>query len=102
TSKEKAQARPVRQALKKAVAEVDSQEKADKVIGKLEEKAADKTATEVEKTQPPASTPANAAQQVKEAVQAAPESKKAEKALETTARVLTTPDKRAREAVAEA
>ena len=42
TPKEKAQARPVRQALKEAVAEVDSQEKADKVIGKLEEKVADK------------------------------------------------------------
>lgn len=102
TPEEKAQARPVRQALKEAVAEVDSQEKADKVIGKLEEKAADKTVTEVEKAQPPVSTPANAAQQVKKAVEAAPESKKAEKALETTARVLTTPDKRAREAVAEA
>lgn len=102
TPEEKEEVRPVRQVLKKAVAEVDSQEKADKVIEKLEEKAADKTATDVEKTQPPVTTPTRAAQEVKEAVETAPESKKIEKALEATAKALTTEDKRAREAVSEA
>src|SRR4030095_3547066 len=90
TPKEKKQARPVRRVLKEAVAKVDSQEKADKVISKLEEKAADKTAAEVEKSQSTPSSPAEAAQQVKEAVEAAPQSKKTEKALEATAKVLTT------------
>src|SRR5215510_8977316 len=102
TPEEKEEARPVRRVLKEAVAEVDTQEKADKVIRRLEENAADKTATEVEKAQPPVNTPADAAQQVKEAVQTAPESKKPEKALEATAKALTTEDKRAREAVSEA
>ena len=102
TPEEKDEARPVRRALREAVAKVDSQNKADQIISRLEEKLTDKTATEVEKTQPPISTPANAAQQVKEAVQAAPESKKTEKALEATARALTTEDKRSREAVSEA
>jgi membrane-associated phospholipid phosphatase len=102
TSKEKKQARPVRKVLKKAVAKVDSQAKADKVISKLEKKAAGKTAAEVEKSQPTPSSPADAAQQVKAAVEAAPQNKKTEKALEATAKVLTTEDKRSREAVAEA
>jgi len=102
TPNEKKQARPVRRVLKEAIAQVDSQEKADKVISKLQEKAADKTATEVEKSQPPTSSPADAAQQVKQAVEAAPQSKKTEKALEATAKVLTTEDKRSREAVSEA
>src|ERR1044071_9591117 len=100
TPEEKAQARPVRQALKEAVTKVDSQEKADEVIENLEQKAAGKTATDVQKTEPPVTTPAHAAQQVQAAVQAAPEEKKPEKALEETAKALTTPDPRAREAVA--
>src|SRR4030095_8198938 len=76
TPKEKKQARPVRRVLKEAVAEVDSQAKADKVISKLEQKTADKTVTEVEKTQPSTSSPDEAARQVKEAVETAPQSKK--------------------------
>ena len=102
TPEEKAQAQPMRRALKEAIAKVDSPEKADEVIGKLEEKAVGKTAAEVEKKQPTITTPANAAQQVKEAVQSAPASKKTEKALEATAQVATTQDKRTREAVSEA
>src|SRR5258706_709758 len=102
TPEEKAQARPVRRALKEAVSEVNSQQKADQVIGKLEKAAGDKTATQVEKTQPSVTTPANAGQQVQEAVQTVPPSKKTEKVLEATAQALTTQDKRTREAVSEA
>lgn len=102
TPEEKAQAKPIRRALKEAVSKVDSPEKADKVIEKLETKAADKTAEEVQQTQPPPATPASAAQQVEKAAQTAPGTKKTEKVLDTTARVLTTPDKRQREVVSEA
>jgi hypothetical protein len=97
TPEEKAQAKPIRRALREAVEKVDSPEKADEVIEKLETKAADKTVNDVEQTQPPPATPANAAQDVKEAGESAPESKKTEKVLDATARALTTADKRQRE-----
>jgi len=102
TPEEKAQARPVRRALKEALADVDSPEKADEVIDDLESAVAGQTTGDVEKIQPPATTPASAARQVKKAAQTAPESKKTEKVLEATARALTTPDKRQREVVSEA
>ena len=102
TPEEKAQAKPIRRALREAVKEVDSPEKADQVIDELESKTADQTAAEVEQTQPPATTPANAARQVQQAAQTAPGSKKTEKVLEATAQVLATPDKRQREVVSEA
>ena len=99
---EKAQARPIRRALKEAIANVDSPEKADEVVNDLETAAADQTAKDVEQTQPPAATPASMARKVEKAAQSAPKSKKTEKVLEATARVLTTPDKRQREVVSEA
>lgn len=102
TPEEKAQAEPVKKALKEAVAEVDSPEKADQVIEKLEKKTAGQAAEEVEKTQPRATTPETVAQQVKKTAETAPKSKKTEKVLDATARVLTTPDKRQREIVSEA
>jgi undecaprenyl-diphosphatase len=102
TPEEKAQAKPIRRALKEAVAKVDTPEKADKVIEKLETKAADQTADDVQQTQPPSATPASAAHKVEKAAQTAPGTKKTEKVLDTTARVLTTPDKRQREVVSEA
>jgi undecaprenyl-diphosphatase len=102
TPEEKAQAKPVRRALKKAIARVDSQEKADEVIDHLEAATAGQTAKDVQQTQPPAQTPASAAREVEKAAQTAPKGKRVEKALETTARVLTTPDKRQREVVSEA
>lgn len=102
TPEEKDQARPVRRALKKAVAKVDSEEKAEKVIDHLEAATAGQTAADIEKTQPETATPAAAARQVEKAAKTAPQSKKAEKVLETTARVLTAPDKRQREVVSEA
>jgi len=102
TPEEKEQAKPIRRALKEAVAKVDSPEKADEVIEKLETKAADQTAEDVKQTQPPLATPASAAREVKKAAQTAPGTKKTEKVLDTTARVLTTPDKRQREVVSQA
>lgn len=102
TPEEKAEVKPVRRALKEAIANVHSPEKADQVIDEIESATADKTAEEVEQTQPPAPTPASVAQQVEKAAQTAPKSKKTEKVLDATARALTTPDKRQREVVSEA
>src|SRR5512138_1857119 len=101
TPEEKAQAEPVKRALKEAMAEVDSPEKADEVVEKLEKRTAGKGAEEVEKKQPPADTP-EAAQQVKETAETAPKSKKTEKVLDATARAIANPDKRQREVVSEA
>src|SRR5215207_10923310 len=67
TPEEKAQARPVRRALKEALANVDSPEKADEVIGKLETANVDKTTAEVEVSEPLATTPAAAAERVEAA-----------------------------------
>src|SRR6266498_2626408 len=102
TPEEKEKAKPVREALKEAVASVDSPEKADEVIEKLETTTANQKATDVQQTQPPPTSPDSAARKVEKAAQTAPESKKTEKILKETARVLTTPDKRAREVVSEA
>jgi membrane-associated phospholipid phosphatase len=102
TPEEKQQAKPVRRALKEAISKVDSQEKADEVIDELQAAAADKTAAEVKKTQPPIATPGQAAQKVQRAADAAPESKKAEKVLKETAKVLATSEGREQEVVSEA
>jgi undecaprenyl-diphosphatase len=102
TPEEKKQAKPVRRALKEAIKKVDTPEKADKVIEDLQTAAAGKTEKDVkEETQPPP-TPASAAHRVKEAARAASGHRKTENVLDTTARVLTTPDKREREVVSEA
>src|SRR3990172_6018403 len=90
TPEEKAQARPVKRALKEAIASVDSPEKADEVIEELETDTADQTAAEVEQTQPPLTTPESVARQVKKTAETAPERKKTEKVLDATARALTT------------
>ncbi len=63
TPEEKAQAKPVKRALKKAIGRVDSQEKADEVIDHLEVANAGKTVADVEQTQPAAgATPKETAQ----------------------------------------
>ena len=103
TPEEKAQAKPVKRALKKAITRVDSQEKADEVIDHLETANAGKTVADVEQTQPAVgATPKETAQKVEKAAETAPKGKRVEKALETTARMLATPDKRQREVVSEA
>jgi undecaprenyl-diphosphatase len=102
TPEQKEQARPVRRALKEAVASVDSPEKAEEVVDELEAATANETVAEVEQSQPVKPTPAGAAREVQQAAQAASEEKKAEAVLETTARVQTSPDKLQREVVSEA
>jgi membrane-associated phospholipid phosphatase len=102
TPEEKEQARPIRRALKKAVAKVDSPEKADEVIEKLEASTADQKLEDVKETQPPPESPASAARQVEKAAKTAPDGKKTEKVLKTTARVLASADKHQREVVSEA
>jgi undecaprenyl-diphosphatase len=102
TPEEKQQAKPVRRALKEALKTVDSQEKADEVIEKLESSSAEKTATEVKETQPPVQSTTQAAQKVEQAAKSAPESKKTEKVLKETAKVLATAEGREQEVVSEA
>lgn len=102
TPEEKEQAKPIRRALKEAVSKVDSPEKAEEVIEKLEASTADEKIKDVEQTQPAPATPASAARQVEKAAQAAPDGKKTEKVLKTTARVLAAADKHQREVVSEA
>ena len=102
TPAEKARAKPAKRALKNAVVKVDSEEKAEEVIDHLEAAAAGQTAADVEKTQPETTTTAEAAYQIENAAQTAPQGKGTEKVLETTARVLTAPDQHQREAASEA
>jgi membrane-associated phospholipid phosphatase len=102
TPEEKKDAKPVKRALKKAVAKIDSQEKADEVIEKLETAAAGKTAQDIQKSQAPVETPAKAAQKVQKAARSASDIEQAEKVIETTAKVLAAAHKRPKEAVSEA
>lgn len=102
TPEEKQQSQPVKQALKEAVKKVDSQEKADKVIKDLEAATAGQTAEEVRQQQPKTATPAEAAREVQKAAQGVPDIKKTERVLEATARAVTSPDARQREAVSQA
>ena len=102
TPEEKEQAKPIRRALKEAVAKVDSPEKAEKVIEKLGASTAGQKVEDVEQAQPPPPTPASAARQVEKAAHAARGEKRTEKVLKTTAQVLATGDKHQREVVSEA
>jgi membrane-associated phospholipid phosphatase len=102
TPNEKKQAKPVRRALKKAVSNVDSQTKADKVVEKLESAVGEKKAADLEQAQAKIESPAEAAKKVESAEKSTPESKKPEKVIEKTAQVLATSKGHAREAVAEA
>ena len=102
TPEEKEEAKPVKRALKEAVSKVDSQEKADKVMENLESATADKKAEDVKQTQPPIESPADAAQMVKDAAKSAGGSKKTEKVLNETAKVLVSAEGRPQEAVSEA
>ena len=102
TPAEKAAAKPVRRALHEALAEIDSQAKADAVVREMASASAGQMTADVAKTQPPPSTPAQAAQQVKQAAQTAPDGETASSVLAETARVITTAEGREREVVAEA
>ncbi len=102
TPEEKEAVKPVREALKDAIANVDSPEKGDEVIRDLEATTANETVENVKQTQSPVSNPASAAREVENAAQNAPESKKTEEILNATAHALASPDKRQREVVSEA
>lgn len=102
TPEEKAQAKSVRRALKEAIENVDSPEKADEVINELEAATTNQTVTDIKQTQPPVPTPASAARQVETAAQTAPEGKKTEQVLNATAEVIAASDKHEREVVSEA
>ncbi len=102
TPAEKQQAEPVRKALQEAVRKVNSPQKADEVIDRIESATAGETAAEVEKQQPQEGGPAQAAKKIQQAAKTAPEAQKPAKVLEATARALATPDTRQREAVSEA
>lgn len=102
TPAEKAQAKPIKRALKKAISKVHSEGKAEEVIDHLEAAAAGQTAADVEKIQSETAKPADAPQQVEKAAQIAPQGQETENVLETTARVLTAPDNPKHEAAAEA
>src|SRR5512146_2156282 len=102
TAEEKQQAKPIRKALQEAVRKVDSPQKADEVLDKLESATAGETAGEVEKQQPKAASPAQAARQIEQAAKNAPPAQRSERVLEETARTLASPDTRQREVVSEA
>ena len=102
TPEEKEAVKPVREALKDAIKNVDSPEKAEEVVRDLEAATADQTVEDVKQSQLPAPTPASAARDVEKAAQTAPESKKAEEILNATAHALASPDKRQREVISEA
>ncbi len=101
TPEEKEQVKPVKKALKEAVAAVDSQTKADEVVRKLEESAGGKTAEEVRQSKTPRKTK-EAAKKIEKTAKQTPRRKKAEKVLEATGKELTSEDKRKQEAVSEA
>jgi undecaprenyl-diphosphatase len=102
TAAEKEQAQPVKRALKEAVKQVGSQQKADEVIEGLESASAGQSAEEVEQQQPGGVSPEEAADKVRRAARSAPPEKKSEKVLEETARAVTSAAPREREAVSEA
>jgi len=102
TPEEKQQAKPVRKALQEAVRNVDSPEKADEVIDKIESATAGETAGDVEKQQAKDAGTAQAARKIERAAKTAPRSQKPERVLEETARALASPNTRQREAVSEA
>lgn len=102
TPEEKEKAEPVRRALKEAIKSLDSQEKADEVIEKLEATSAEKTASDVEQAQAPLESAAEGAQKVQKAASSAPGRRKAEAVLETTAEALAASDGREQEVLAEA
>ena len=102
TPEEKKQARPVRQALEEAVQQVDSPEKAEKVIDRLESAAADITVNEIKTVQPAVEKPSDGARKVQSAARTASRKEKPEAVLEETARAIAAAEGRPKEVLAEA
>lgn len=99
---EKAEAKPVRHALREALSEVDSPEKADAVVEELKAATAGLQVKDVADAQPTPATTAEAAEKVAQAGQAAPTGETTKAVLAETAAVLTTAKKPEREAVSQA
>ncbi len=103
TPEEKAAVKPVRQALREALEEVDSQEKADAVIEELATETAGQRVKEADETPTPAPpTLTEAAEQVKQAGQSAADHEKTKSVLAETAHVLAETNGHEREVLAEA
>ena len=108
TPEEKAKAEPVKQALKKAVENVDSPEKADQVAAQLTAVAGELTAAEVgqaAKANKPANSSdalAQSAQAIKQAAQAAPPVEKATDVIAQTAQEIAGSSGREHEALSQA
>lgn len=106
TPEEKTKAHPVREALKKALREVISPEKAEEVIDQIEAQAGTRSAEDVKREQRDTDGKrpdvADAAQAVKAAERSAPPGQKAEQVLVEAAREVTAAEGRDREALAEA
>jgi membrane-associated phospholipid phosphatase len=102
TAEEKAEAEPVRHALVDALAEVDSQAKADAIVEELTETTAGLKVEDVAAVQPTPATTSQAAELVEQAGQTAPPGETAQAVLAETAAVLTAANGPEREAVSEA
>jgi undecaprenyl-diphosphatase len=102
TPEQKAEARPVRQALREALAEVDSPEKADAVVEELKAATAGLTVGDVAAAEPTPTTTAEAARLVETAKEVAPPGETAKVVLAETAAVITSAKKPEREAVSQA
>jgi membrane-associated phospholipid phosphatase len=102
TAEEKEAAKPVRRALRKALSEVDSPEKADAVLDELAAATAGTRESDVAKAEPKPASTEEAAQRVEAAAEQATDGNAAPAVLAETARVLASATGREREAVAEA
>jgi undecaprenyl-diphosphatase len=102
TRKEKKAARPVKQALKKALADVDSVEKAEAVAAEIEAIAEDKTTTDVAQATPTPDSVTQAAQKVEQTLQTAPQGEKTGQTLVETARQVVAAEGRERIVISEA
>jgi len=111
TPEEKAKAEPVREALQKAVANVDTPAKADQVAESLTRKAGDQSAGEVAQTEKTVqqaqggdklTESAKAVEQVAQATQAAPSPEKTSAVIDETVHQIAGAEGRAREALAQA
>ena len=99
---QKAAAKPVRSALRDALSEVDSPEKADAIVDELKAVTKGLRVEDVAAVQPTPDSTAQAAKQVKEAEKTAPPGETAQAVLAQTAAVITTAKKPEREAVSQA
>ena len=99
---QKADAKPVRSALRDALSEVDSPEKADAIVDELKAATKGLKVEDVAAVQPTPDSTAQAAKQVKEAEKTAPPGESAQAVLTQTAAVLTAAKKPEREAVSQA